>query len=417
VPYRTEQQGVADLGRRECSALTLSAIRLIVAVLAIEIASMMSFAPIPSDQSIPRAYAAPVLGATIVLGYNDLGMHCINQDFSEIMVLPPYNNLRAQVIDRHAEPNIVTSGVTVTFTIPSNTHSADKCNFWTFSEALLGTALPPDIGLTGHGLSGTFVRTTSNDYEVSGIPIVPIDDFGRENPFPLATITVKRAGVVVARTQTVVPVSWEMNCNLCHKTPGISTPTDILRAHDRRHGTSLEQHKPVLCASCHADPVLGQPGVAGLPNLSHAMHSSHAPRMSMAGLAVPCYACHPGLRTKCLRDVHSNRGMNCMSCHGDMTAVAQPTRSPWVDEPRCGNCHTRTGFQFEQTGSLYKDSRGHMGVHCEACHGSTHAIAPATTATDNVQAISLQGYSGPISLCTVCHTSQPSESFPHRLSD
>ena len=373
----------------------------------------------PTAKKVSQApqVQAPVLGATIVIGYNDLGMHCINQDFSEIMVLPPFNNLHAQVIDRGIEPHIVTSGVTLTYTIPSNTHSVDKCNFWSFAQPLLGTALAPNIGLTGNGMSGSLVRTLSNDYAVTGIPITPIDDFGRENPFALATITVKRSGAVVTRTQAVVPVSWEMSCNLCHKTPGISTATDILRAHDKLHGTTLEQQKPVLCARCHADPALGQPGVAGVSNLSHAMHSAHAPRMSQASLAVPCYACHPGLRTKCLRDVHSDRGMNCMTCHGDMTAMAVSTRRPWVDEPRCGSCHIRSGFEFEQANTLYKDSRGHMGVQCEACHGSTHAIAPATTATDNVQANALQGYSGPISRCTVCHVTQPSDSFPHKLND
>jgi hypothetical protein len=25
----------------------------------------------------------------VVLGYNDLGMHCMQQDFSEMMILPP----------------------------------------------------------------------------------------------------------------------------------------------------------------------------------------------------------------------------------------------------------------------------------------------------------------------------------------
>lgn len=404
------------LGRRLLSkALLLGSLALVILAITLwGVTTAIRPSARPESATAATKVAAPVLGPTIVLAYNDLGMHCINQDFSEIMVLPPYNVLRATVIDRGSDPHIVTSGVTVSYTIPSNTHGADKCNFWTYAQPLLGTALPPNIGLTGNGMSGVLTRTASNDYEVTGIPIVPIDDFGKENPYPLATVTVKRAGVTVARTQTVVPVSWEMNCNLCHKTPGISTATDILRAHDRRHGTTLEQQKPVLCSKCHADPALGQPGVAGVPNLSRAMHFSHSTRMGQAGLAVPCYACHPGLRTKCLRDVHSDRGMNCMSCHGTMTAIADPTRRPWVDEPRCGNCHSRTGFQFEQAGVLYKDSQGHEGVHCEACHGSTHAITPTTTAADNAQAIAHQGYSGPISLCTVCHTQTPSDPFPHR---
>jgi len=371
---------------------------------------------IAADAAVP-AQPQPTtitLGTTVVFGYNDLGMHCLNQDFSEIMVLPPYNNLHATVIDRGSEPRIVTSGITVNYSIPSNTHSADKTSFWMNAQALLGVNLAPNVGLTGNKLFGTMVPTGTNDWVVTGLPITPIDDNGIENPFPLALITVRRNGSVIARTQTVVPTSWEMNCNICHKTPGISTATDILRAHDRLHGTNLEHQKPVLCSKCHADPALGQAGVAGVSNLSHAMHGAHAPRMAQADLAVPCYACHPGLRTKCLRDVHSAKGMNCMSCHGQMTDVANSSRRPWVDEPRCGNCHVRTGFQFEQAGTLFKDSKGHHGVHCEVCHGSPHAITPTTTATDNVQATSIQGHLGVINTCTVCHIHTPSESFGHR---
>ena len=36
----------------------------------------------------------------VLLGWNDLGMHCSNKDFSKIAVLPPYNNVSAQLILR-----------------------------------------------------------------------------------------------------------------------------------------------------------------------------------------------------------------------------------------------------------------------------------------------------------------------------
>ena len=50
---------------------------------------------------------------------------------------------------------IVTSGITVKYSVPGNTHSSDKTNFWTFAPQLFGAAFPPDIGLTGNGMSGT----------------------------------------------------------------------------------------------------------------------------------------------------------------------------------------------------------------------------------------------------------------------
>ncbi len=356
-------------------------------------------------------------GSYVVFGYNDLGMHCMDDDYSQLLILPPFNTLRAQVLRRGHEPDIITGGVSVTYSIPAITHVADKTNFWKYAQQLFGVALPPDVGLTGHGLRGQLSPTPDGQWEVTGIPLVPIEDSGRFNPYPLGTIRVLSGGSELTRTQTVVPVSQELSCNLCHGGPGVSPGADILEAHDQLHGTHLTQQKPVLCASCHADPALGTQGAAGVPTLSSAMHTAHAPRVGGLGLTNVCYACHPGIRTQCQRDVHLANGVVCIDCHGDMTAVGDPGREPWSDLPRCGNCHSRPGFVFEEPGKLFKDSRGHGNVHCAACHGSPHAITPTLTATDNVQANRLQGHSGVINDCLVCHTRQPGENFFHRRDD
>jgi hypothetical protein len=355
----------------------------------------------------------------VILGYNDLGMHCMNDDFSELVILPPYNTLRAQILKRGTSPEpLVEDDMTVRYRIPGNTHSADKTNFWTYAEAAFGSPLPPNIGLTGNGMAGTMTRVPlEKHYEVTGIPITPIDDTGRFNPYPMASISVTRPNGQSAETLTVVPVSGEMSCNLCHQAEGVSTATDILRDHDVLHGTDLENSKPVLCASCHADAALGAPGLPDVPNLSQAVHGAHAPRMDVVNLDNACYACHPGIRTQCQRDVHLANGVDCVECHGGMEAVADPARQPWLDEPRCGDCHARPGFEFEQPGRLFKDSVGHGGVLCGACHGSPHAITPTLTATDNQQALMLQGYAGVIDDCLVCHTEMPSDPFFHAVDN
>lgn len=355
-----------------------------------------------------------VLGEYVVLATNDLGMHCTQQDFSHLMILPPYNTVHAQVIRRGIEPEIMDSDVTVQYTILSNTRSSDKTNFWTWADELFGVTLAPDVGLTGNRMYGTLSPTPNRDWNVTGIPITPIEDSGRENTYPLATITVRDGGLTLARTQVVVPVSWEINCNLCHNTPGISPDLDILRSHDALHGTQLEQNQPVSCSDCHADPALGAPGLPGIPTMSSAMHAAHAPRMKAITLENECYACHPGLRTQCQRDVHFGLGITCIDCHGGMAAVGNPARTPWVDEPRCGDCHTRPGFEFEQPGTLFRGSVGHAGVTCLACHGSPHAVTPTVTPVDNLQATNIQGHSGPIAECIVCHTQPPTEPFFHR---
>ncbi len=350
----------------------------------------------------------------VVAAYNDLGMHCMQNDFSQMMILPPFNTLHAQVIRRGGEPDIV-ENATITFEIPRNTHSSDKTNFWAYAQALLGAAVPPDMGLAGFGMSGTMAfDSVRKDYHAIGIPVTPINDDGTEDPYPLALVTARVGGTVVGQTQAVVPVSWEMSCNLCHNTPGESTATSILKAHDNLHDTHLIDQQPVMCASCHADNALGAPGQPGVSNLSAAMHGAHASRMNQINLANECYACHPGVRTTCQRDVHTSRGMDCNSCHVSMAAVGNPARNPWVDLPRCADCHSRPEFEFEPAGVRFRDARGHGGVQCMTCHGSPHAMGPATTATDNAQAVRLQGHAGILNTCTVCHTSQPSEHFEHK---
>lgn len=366
----------------------------------------------------PPPTSAPQVdpNALVVLGYNDLGMHCMNEDFSEICILPPYNTLKATVIRRAEDPRIIKSGAGVTYEIPGNTRSADKTNFWTYAPALFGVNLAPNIGLAGFGMRGVMVAQTDGDWGAIGIPVTPIRDTGKPDSYPLATIRATSGGRA-GSTQAVVPVSWEITCNACHNTPGISVATDILRAHDRMHGTTLEAQKPVLCAKCHADPALGTTGVAGVSSMSRAMHNAHDTRMTGMEPVKKCYSCHPGPQTQCLRDVHKTNGMNCISCHGDMNAVANPNRRPWVDEPRCGSCHNVAGHEYEQPGKLYKDSIGHNGVKCIACHGSPHAITPTTNPRDNVQAIMYQGEAGTIRKCTVCHTKVPSDPFNHTRDD
>jgi len=360
----------------------------------------------------------------VVISYNDLGMHCMNQDFSEFMILPPFNTLHAQVILRSGvHPQIVTNGVTVSYSIPTNTHSWDKTNFWVWCPDLLGVSLPDDIGLTGNGLWGTMTPTAWGDWCATGIPITPINDAGLEDPYNLATVVVSAGARELARTHAVVPVSWEISCWLCHN--GSDAPASVLDAHDRLHGTSLysrytDQGKPVLCGGCHQQPELGAlaPGTPGVTTLSGAMHTAHASRMddvlAMMPGGVSCYACHPGMETQCLRDVHYQKNMTCVDCHASMEGVGSPDRRPWVDLPSCGGCHHKPGSQYEQSGTLYRNSKGHGGVYCEACHGTPHAVTPTVVQADNIQAIELQGHAGAISDCTVCHLVKPRNAFGHR---
>ena len=140
-----------------------------------------------------------------------------------------------------------------------------------------------------------------------------------------------------------------MACDLCHKADSMQgTMQAILKAHDEHESTDLfsqaEKGKPVMCSSCHADPAMGATENKDCKSsLSAAMHGFHAEKLGEADRELPknvCHACHPGPKTKCLRDVMSQAGLTCTNCHGDMKEVGNPSRTPWVNMPSCMTCHT-----------------------------------------------------------------------------
>jgi hypothetical protein len=59
----------------------------------------------------------------------------------------------------------------------------------------------------------------------------------------------------------------------------------------------------------------------------------------------------------------------------------------------------------ENSGKLFRFSKGHGGIACEGCHNSTHAIwsNPVDTHNDNVAAKQLQGHTGTVAECATCH--------------
>ena len=87
---------------------------------------------------------------------------------------------------------------------------------------------------------------------------------------------------------------------------------------------------------------------------------------------------------------------------------------------------TNTRFAEETSGGkavLYRVSKGHSGISCQACHGSTHAEWPVLpesgtyVANDNMMAMQMQGHTGKITECTACHTAKPAHSLggPHGM--
>jgi PKD repeat protein len=252
-----------------------------------------------------------------------------------------------------------------------------------------------------------------NWFEAPGIPISAFDDFGRENPWPLYRVQAKMGETVLASVDAVVPISGEANCGACHGSefdggnglaiggltqvasslddpqhgvvPGevskeYATDLNLLRLHDMKHGTDLQNQTPVVCQQCHYTPALdlAQLGPLGpefdpyggfangrqqitVKSMSNVMHSYHGSLTDGNGdlifpvmpeaikdefgvvansserrqvLEQTCYQCHPGRRTDCLRGAMANGGMLCQDCHGDMIQVGKDfTDSVTPDNP------------------------------------------------------------------------------------
>ena len=400
---------------------------LIVLVMVTAVISLLMLPPQTIIQAAPEETDAAT-DDYVVLSWNDLGMHCYNQDFQDLAVLPPFNTLWAQVVKVGDPPEIVTSGITVTYEFPDNTYSVGKSNFWEYDEALFGVDLPPNVGLAGKGLAGD-MDVHGDHFVAEGIPLTEFSDSDLNNrqPYQLALVKVLEAasGTELTQSSVVAPVSTEMHCDNCHFDGGVEdistgrVETNILTLHDEEnqdeypsgHETPLMDRRPVLCAECHESNALGAPGLPSIPSLSRAMHEKHDEEVSdnIEG----CYNCHPGPQTKCLRDTMWQDGMECQDCHGGMQEVSRNPR-PWLNEPRCDECHDNGSYDQDQ--ALYRMSKDHGGLYCAACHDSPHAIAPSAEPRDNIKFIELQGHSGTLQRCTVCHATQPDVAGPHGLT-
>lgn len=358
-----------------------------------------------------------------VLGANDLGMHCVDDDFSTMTILPPFNVVQGQIIgiDRNGKPKLLTPGNQVELTYSATADPAGsinsswldnqgnpKTNFWDYQGAY-GLNLPDGQGIFGL----TLPKDAGNDlakrsfgweapgkiFKAAGIPILPIDDEGKKNFYPMLQLEARNARnhalLPGGKTRVVLPVSDETTCNNCHATgavaadsagvawsthanPSVAYRENVLKLHDLRNGTSLESSKPVLCAACHYSAALDLAGTGPSEEqkrhstMSAAMHDYHADKMVLNGGKLPdepvpvgggvppsgeqsCYQCHPGANTKCLRGAMT-QNVTCQNCHGGMAATGghDPLlaggsldgandggkRRPWMDLPRCQSCHT-----------------------------------------------------------------------------
>jgi hypothetical protein len=367
----------------------------------------------------------------MLTAWNDLGMHCMDgNDFSVFSVLPPYNNLHAQIKNKNGD--LITTGITLTYEATQGTDGkinttsiktidgADKTNFWDYVTDLFGATLEPDMGLAGNPMASTVpTNMTFNKnhqwWEAEGIPISPYNDDGSKNYYPLVKVVAKdSSGKVLAEVKTVLPVSDEMDCKRCHASTsatndakpvsGWVNDTDtqkdykynILRLHDEKNPNAVSDNisalqdlgydydaqgleataragVPVLCVACHKSNAL--PGVGlGLKAFTQAMHGRHASVTDpLSGMKLgdsenrsACYTCHPGAQTECLRG-----------------AMGDAKNSDGSSKMQCQSCHGT----MQAVGDTNREGWLNQ-PNCQACHHDgkqeTSAIDPATNTLRHV---------------------------------
>jgi len=355
-----------------------------------------------------------------LLGWNNLGMHCMDSDYSVFSVLPPYNTIECQLI---ANGLLVTNtGYRVTYEAVAdpdgsfNSTAMGKGNFYTYVGPLYGAnSLAPEMGLAGWAMPGPAntpqemlfeptnhpaagVATLVNWFRAEGIPLSPYDDALHKNPYPLMRLIAwDSANQPLATNDIVLPVSDEMDCRACH---GSGTHTaarpaagwvwdgmqerdfrlNILRLHDERqfalhadlYNSALAARgfnsmglyrsvtvdgKPVLCAICHASEALGIASYSNTPPLTASVHGFHAHVMD------------PTLGVTL--DNSLNR-QACYRCHPGSTtrclrgAMGGAVAADGKLEMQCQNCHGN----MSQVGSPNRVG-WFMEPACQSCHTGT----------------------------------------------
>lgn len=344
-----------------------------------------------------------------LLAWNDLGMHCVDgKDYSVFSILPPYNNLHAQLVNKSTNA-VVTTGVTLTYqsladnTVPSNdphfgsinTSSAGKTNFWTWAQALFGASPAPDYGLnlSDPSVSNRTPGTTPMQMQLApsgkmfvaeGLPVTPVDDKLVKNYYPMVLVTARdSAGKVLATARTVLPVSDEMTCRACHSTNKTTTNAALLAAKPKAGWVGdadpeKDWKKNILRLHDErkfADPVNKPLYVTALAKVGY--NAAGLETTANSGKPVLCAACHSS-NALAASGVFGVRALT-HALHTKHAPVIDPVTNASLNSSNnraaCYNCHPGSTTQCLR-GAMGSpvDAQGNQEMGCQSCHGNMNQV-------------------------------------------
>jgi hypothetical protein len=402
----------------------------------------------------------------VVFARNDLGMHCACPTFAGFLLLPPWNTVRVQVFQRGSTPVLVSSGITVSYSLAEESDSSLPTDpyfaQWITYSPKMFPGFQPVVngkiqGLAGYGIAGNMTfNSTSMAYEAVGIPAYPVttgnstkdimtDPLGGANrdPYLTANIVVKNsAGTTIGTTSCVVPVAFGGCCG-CHLDLAAAngypkTPTGSFQYLGKMHGqngskidfnyldpTGDGTAGPIRCSWCHWDPAMSESAAPGLANvwpnyviMPGASFTKADVKVSQYSFSDVLHRFHvqdplvissyePNIATACYR-CHPGNGVNCYRG----THLAKTNNVMW-----CTDCHGNLN-QRVAAGQLTQPWKQSTLPSCYApAKGITSAFTCHNTVKDNLtwtsafagNFINARAGMGSLVLCESCHGSAHAE--------
>jgi len=386
------------------------------------------------------------------------------------LLLPPFNTLRAQVIERGGRSPVVLDDPTdirVEYDTVENTEASLRADpyYSKWMEMMpkygFGPAENADgliQGLTGATLDGEMeAKTGEGWWEVVGVPLFPdvsdnstsaekvmIDALGTNNPNrnPYLSVNVnvydQSNDELLASTTTVAPVAFGGCCN-CHLQVAENngrfdpTPRDSFEVMGELHEANSSginiaqidpdgdgQPGPVRCSVCHLDPAMGEsvaPGgytdsVTGeaLPisqfTFSDVLHRGHQEKQELIAAEYG----QKDIVNGCY-NCHPGNGVDCFrGHHTNKDAGSGPM---W-----CTDCHGDLDQRVAE-GQLEQPWSDATLPACEDCHRNTGELDPSDGTYLHMgvfgRYLNSRGHKNDKILCSTCHGA-PHARYPSNLA-